>query len=818
VTTDSAVPHLGPGTSLYSYLYRSLAAVVRRFSPALAVFAFASILLPAVASAQVQVDGPHDLLPQGIYGSHNTGDLRAGQNPWDHKPEYEAAGSASFQILANPGQQWTLRWRRGYEDQCPANDPGCNVLDLSWFHVSVEQNHEGNGNATIDYSYDLLPRAMPRTVVFEVLVPGNTQPVAEFQFVQEPDTTDPSVTPNPINVDGYGGLKTIEIANISPVAGWTATTGNPWIQIVGGTGVGPGNFQINILPNFTGVNRTGSVSVVGKTVIVNQGFATATFELGNGSAHYPYQGGTGNIVVTVDDPNAPWTAVSNDSWITITNGGNYTGSGTVTYTVALNPDQEPRTGTISVAGFTFTVTQDPNPGEPPPSLTVSPTVLNFVYTPDRGSTLTQTANVGSTGDPLNFTVQVNAAWLTANISGGTTPSTITFTANPAGLPVGNYSGTVVVSEVGGSNSQVTIQVNLQVRPRTDRAPSLNAVPRSLYFKRESGGPLPAPQRIRLANPGGAVNYLLDLESSIWLNVQSVNDEQGPGVLVSIRNLNIIPGVYDAKVTVRSPTGAFADLEVPIRYVVTMASVGGPNISSGGIVNAATFLAGGAPGAWISVFGQNLANTTRNWNPSTQPGSLLPTVMDGVEVFIAGQPAPISFISPSQVNALVPAVPERGWVPVEVRVNGQPTQGGYIYLRDTDPALFTYSPQGGRYPAAQHPNGATLGPVGLFPGGPQSTPARPTQIIVLYGTGFGATNPPVNPSTFFMGSAPLAVDHNDIRVQVGGLNGQVQYIGLIAPGLYQINLVLPALVDGEYFINADIDGMTTQPGLRIAIKE
>lgn len=779
---------------------------------------FSLLLLPALAQAQVTVDGPHDLLGPGIFGNHDTGRTREpGPNPDEEPPpEYGAAGSASFQIIASPGQEWTLTWRRGFEDQCPVApvDPTCSVTDLSWFDVDADQGYEGSGNATIEYAYGELTRPMPRTVYFEIRVEGSL--VASFQFIQSPSNATAIISPTSVHKDGYGGLATITVETGFP---WTATSNRPWIQIVGGTGTGSGTFQINVLPNFTGVARSGTVTVLDKTVAVTQDFATATFELGSNSANFPYQGGNGAVVVTVDDPNAPWTAVSNNDWITITNGGSYTGSANVTYTVALNPNQEPRTGTITIAGETFTVNQEANPGEPPPGLTVTPTSLSFTYIPDRASTLTRTASVGSTGDPLNFTVQVNnVPWLGTNINSGTTPATITFTANPEQLPVGNYSGTVTVSEVGG-DSQVTIQVTLVVQPRTDRVPSLNAVPRSLYFKRESGGAFPAPQRIRLANPGGSVNFLMDLESAIWLQVQTVNDDNGPGIVVSIRNLNIIPGTYDAKITVRSPTFAFNELEIPIRYVVTLAGGSGPSISSGGIVNGATFLGGGAPGAWISVFGSNLATTTATWNPPPVQGSLLPTNLGGTEVFIAGQRAPLSFVSPTQVNALVPGVPERGWVPLEVRVNNQPTEGGYIYLRDTDPALFVFSPQGGRYPAALHPGpeGTLVGPAGLFPGGPTSRPARATQIIEVYGTGFGLTNPAINPLTFFQGAAPLAVDPGDLRVRVGGLNAQIQFVGLVAPGLYQMNLVLPGLIEGSYFINSELDGLTTQPGLQIVIE-
>jgi hypothetical protein len=69
-------------------------------------------------------------------------------------------------------------------------------------------------------------------------------------------------------------------------------------------------------------------------------------------------GGSGQIAVTSPNGCPAWTAVSGDPWITITAGERGTGNGTVSYTVAANPDELPRTGTIEVAGLTFTVDQD----------------------------------------------------------------------------------------------------------------------------------------------------------------------------------------------------------------------------------------------------------------------------------------------------------------------------------------------------------------------------------------------------------------------------------------------------------------------------
>ena|GEM_PF-3371937 len=790
-------------SSILSLLRQAFTKVAPVLTLALATF----LVLQAPTRAEAQITVANGGGPAGVFAEDYV--------------YYGVPGNGTINVFADPGQKWNITFRRGYEDRCPTApvDPSCSVTDLSWMTVSVAQGYEGTGNGSINYSYTKLERAMPRTVVFEFRAEGSSTIVAQYNFVHDPPEATVSVNPTVItDTPGYGVTTPVTVTVTPFGANWSATSNRPWIEVIGGTGSGSGSFQVKLAPNFSTASRTGSVTVSDKVIQVTQGFATATFELGSNSAHYPYEGGNGNVPVTVDDPNAPWTAVSNNPWITITNGGSHTGSGTVQYTVALNPDEEPRTGTITIAGKTFTVTQDENPGEPPATLSVNPTSLSYTYTPGRSAVLDRTVTVSSSGDAIQFSVQINgASWLSTTTNTATTSATVSFVAAPENLPVGTYTGSILFKEVGGDR-QATVPVTLNVQPRTDTLPNLTASPRSLYFKRALGSSVPAPQRIKLgANANSPVNFTMDLESSIWLNVQTVSDNLGSGIIVSVRNLNMLPGVYDAKITVKSPTFAFADVEIPIRYVVTLSGGSGPSILSGGIVNGATFVAGGAPGTWISVFGSGLANSTRSWNPNQSQGSLLPTNLDGTEVLIGGVSAPISFVSPTQVNALVPNVTLRGWVPIEVRVNNTPTEGGYIYLRDTAPALFVYSQQGGRYVAAQHPDSTAtaVGPVGLFPGGPASRPATSAQIITVYATGFGRTNPAIDPATFFKGSAAL-LDSTQFQLRVGGLPAQIQYVGLVAPGLYQVNLVLPSLTTGEYYVNADVDTMTTQPGVMVPV--
>jgi len=119
--------------------------------------------------------------------------------------------------------------------------------------------------------------------------------------------------------------------------------------------------------------------------------------------------------------------------------------------------------------------------------------------------------------------------------------------------------------------------------------------------------------------------------------------------------------------------------------------------------------------------------------------------------------------------------------------------------------------GGPYVAAEHLNGSLIGPATLYPGA--STPAKPGEIVVIYANGFGPTNQPVISGSTMQGgtlSPPPAI-------QIGGVTATVQFGGLVAPGEFQFNVVIPASVgNGDQSITATYGGASTQAGALITV--
>jgi hypothetical protein len=114
---------------------------------------------------------------------------------------------------------------------------------------------------------------------------------------------------------------------------------------------------------------TGSCSIaMSSNSTVTATFAPCTLGISTTSNSFSDSGGSGNVAVTASLDNCAWSATSNAPWIIVTSGASGTGNGTVGYAVSANTSLSSRTGTITIAGQTFTVTQA---GIPQYTLTVA---------------------------------------------------------------------------------------------------------------------------------------------------------------------------------------------------------------------------------------------------------------------------------------------------------------------------------------------------------------------------------------------------------------------------------------------------------------
>ena len=232
-----------------------------------------------------------------------------------------------------------------------------------------------------------------------------------------------------------------------------------------------------------------------------------------------------------------------------------------------------------------------------------------------------------------------------------------------------------------------------------------------------------------------------------------------------------------------------------------------------VVNGASFSPGIASGAWITIQGSGLSSTRRTWTTADFQRNQLPTHLDGVSVTINGKPAYIYYINPTQLNVLAPDDPITG--PVQVQVTSplgisnplMASKGAF------SPAFFQFLST--KYAAAVHTNGVYVGPAGLNPLASFS-PAKPGETIMVYGTGFGATNPPLPAGQIVTQASRLA---NSVTIRIGGEPANVSFAGLAASGEDQFNVTVPAdLPDGDQSLVATIDGVQSQTGVYLAVQK
>ena len=220
----------------------------------------------------------------------------------------------------------------------------------------------------------------------------------------------------------------------------------------------------------------------------------------------------------------------------------------------------------------------------------------------------------------------------------------------------------------------------------------------------------------------------------------------------------------------------------------------------------------APNTWVTIMGSNLApaGDSRAWQAADFVSNQMPARLDGVSVTVNGKAAYVYYISPSQLNILTPPDAMSGSVPVQVTVNGAASPLFIAQAQPLSPSFFVFN--GGPYVAAVHADGSLVGPATLYPG--SSTPAKPGETVVLYANGFGATSTPVvSGSTAQSGAlSTLPV------IRIGGTTATVPFAGLVSPGQFQFNVVIPPNTpDGDQPIAATYNGLSTQAGTLLTVQ-
>ena len=218
----------------------------------------------------------------------------------------------------------------------------------------------------------------------------------------------------------------------------------------------------------------------------------------------------------------------------------------------------------------------------------------------------------------------------------------------------------------------------------------------------------------------------------------------------------------------------------------------------------------APNTWVEIKGTGLAPAghTRIWGDADFTGGRLPTQLDGVSVTVNGKAAFVYYISPTQLNILTPPDPLPASVTVQI-TNGGATTTMTVAGASVSPSFFVFD---GVHATAIHADGSLIGPAALYPG--LSTPAKPGETVILYANGMGTTSDAiVSGSTSQSGTLP-----SPPVVKIGGVNATVLFAGLVSPGLYQLNVVVPDSVpNGDAALTGTYGGVAMQSGVTLAVQ-
>ncbi len=307
--------------------------------------------------------------------------------------------------------------------------------NTSW--LTVTSGATGSGNGTVAFSASSNPNTSPRTGT--LTIGGQT-----FSVTQAAASCTYALVPTSQSVVAGGGTGSTTVTTLAGCA-WTGVSNDTsWLTVTSGaSGSGNGTVAFSAAANANTSPRTGTLTIGGQTFSVTQAAASCTYALAPTSQSVVASGGTGSTTVTTL-AGCAWTGVSNDtSWLTVTSGASGSGNGTVGFSAAANPNTSPRSGTLTIGGQTFSVTQ----AAASCTYALAPTSQSVVADGGAGSTaVTAPAGCAWTG------VSNDTSWLTVTSgASGSGNGTVGFsaTANASATP---RSGTLTV---GGQTFTVT---------------------------------------------------------------------------------------------------------------------------------------------------------------------------------------------------------------------------------------------------------------------------------------------------------------------------------------------------------------------------
>jgi uncharacterized protein (TIGR03437 family) len=219
-------------------------------------------------------------------------------------------------------------------------------LSVSWIQITANPNGFP-GTTTVSYSVAANPTPQARD--------GSIQVGAGAVSVHQAGLAcTATINPTTATVAASGVTGSFTVTSLTPGCTLSALPSVPWITAFTGSS---NTITYNVSANATTLPRTGAIAVADKTFTITQAGQTpaCTFALSRDSAFYPAIGGNDTVGVTAS-AGCAWTAASNSDWLKIISAGG-PGNGVVAYSVSANTTTASRSGALTIAGLTLSISQ-----------------------------------------------------------------------------------------------------------------------------------------------------------------------------------------------------------------------------------------------------------------------------------------------------------------------------------------------------------------------------------------------------------------------------------------------------------------------------
>jgi uncharacterized protein (TIGR03437 family) len=261
-----------------------------------------------------------------------------------------------------------------------------------------------------------------------------------------------------------------------------------------------------------------------------------------------------------------------------------------------------------------------------------------------------------------------------------------------------------------------------------------------------------------------------------LNSQPILTSNGAGNIWRMVTLTAGPALAALQDLVLFPENHYVELETGAPSLIVRSQLAPPLTATPVVTAAISAISDptrttAAPLALMSIYGTNFTKVATNLDGFGAYTSL-PFALNGTSATVAGEPAALVLVAPGQINLQVPAGIDAGMQPVVVRnVNG-PSQAFSMPVAAIAPNLYNL--------VVRQNDWSLIGP---------TNPANAGNILLVYGTGFGQTSPPLN--TGAVAPSQPFYTAGTASAQIAGQGAyafQDAYYSLAAPGLARVYIV------------------------------